>query len=110
MDRIETIYGALTEMARVHGSIRPERFGGGLWNFDEEVKIWRGQIIGHEEENGYEPLTPLQWSIISRYIDSLRLKLGLKKSSKKLVVAGKRMKGHTTIVVDGEHKFGKGGM
>lgn len=67
-DRIKTIYEAIDQMAAVHGTPRPKHFGGGTWNFDEEIKIWKKQIIGQEAERGYEPLTPLQWHIINTYI------------------------------------------
>jgi len=68
VSRIETIYSAINKMARAHGTPRPDKFGGGTWDFDEEIEIWKRQIIGNEEKLGYVPLTSLQWSIIDSYI------------------------------------------
>lgn len=70
-DRIETIYQAIDQMARAHGTGRPIMFGGGIWNFDEEIEIWKRQIIGFEKN----PLTPLQWTIINAYIETKRKEL-----------------------------------
>lgn len=68
MDRIETIYQAIDQMANMHGKPRPKRFGSGIWNFNEEIKIWKSQIIGNEEISGQVLLSPLQWTIINSYI------------------------------------------
>jgi len=75
MDRIKTIYGAIDKMARAHGTPKPDKFGGGTWDFNEEIKIWKKQIIGQEERHGYIPLSTLQWGMINLYIESERNKL-----------------------------------
>jgi hypothetical protein len=72
MDRIETIYRAIDQMAKVHNTPRPERFGGGVWNFDEEIEIWKKQIIEGQKKYGMTPLTPLQWRVIDSYIEIRR--------------------------------------
>lgn len=74
-DRIEIIYDAIDQMAKFHGKPRPVKFGGGKWNFDKEIRIWRGQIKKGEKRLGREPLTPLQWRIINTYIGIKRKEL-----------------------------------
>jgi hypothetical protein len=83
-DRIETIYGAIDQMAKTHGKTKPKKWqckGGKCrkWNFDEEIKIWKKQVIEREEIIGVEPLTSLQWKIIDSYINTKRKELGLRK-------------------------------
>jgi hypothetical protein len=73
MDRIETIYQAIDQMFKVHNTSRPEEFGGGLWDFNEEIELWKKQIIGHE----VNPLTPLQWTMINLYIKTKSDELNL---------------------------------
>jgi hypothetical protein len=84
MDRIESIYDAIEQMANVHGKPRPKEFGGGKWNFNTEIRIWKNQIIGHEEEQGYRPLSSHQWKIINQYIKIRRKELGLSREKAKL--------------------------
>lgn len=71
MDKVERVYEAIDQIALAHGTSRPEKFGGGNWDFDEEIKIWKKQIIGHETI----PLTSLQWAIIDSYIKSKKEEL-----------------------------------
>jgi hypothetical protein len=68
LDRIETVYSAIDQMAKAHGKPKPSIFGGGKWNFDKEIQIWKEQIKKGESQMGGEPLSPLQWSIINSYI------------------------------------------
>jgi hypothetical protein len=68
-DRIEIIYNAIDQMAKFHGKPRPVKFGGGKWNFDKEIKVWKEQIKKGEQLYGREPLTRLQWKIIDNYIN-----------------------------------------
>ena len=78
MDRIETVYMAIDQMAATHGTDRPANMGGGKWDFDEEIKIWKAQIIrGEKADARINPLTPLQWGIINSYIKEKRNDLGL---------------------------------
>ena len=79
-DRIAIIYNAIDEMAQVHGSPRPDKFGGGIWNFSEEIKIWKEQVNEREKLSGRTPLTSLQWVVIDTYIDLKRQ--GLKSDDK----------------------------
>lgn len=72
-DRIKIIYEAIDEMANAHGIDRPNKFGGGIWNFDEEIEIWKKQILGNENI----PLTKQQWTVINSYIKLYRIDLGL---------------------------------
>ena len=58
-DRIEMTYDAIDEMIAVHGTPRPERFGGGTWDAEEEFEIYKKQV-----GNRY---TELQWTIIESY-------------------------------------------
>jgi hypothetical protein len=64
-DRIEITYGAIDEMISVHNTPRPEKFGGGLWNAEEEFVIYKKQVG--------KRYTFLQWKIISEYF-KLKLK------------------------------------
>jgi hypothetical protein len=75
MERIEIIYNAIDQMAEFHGKPRPERFGGGKWDFNEEIKAWKEQIKKGEKLYGREPLAPLQWKIIDNYISIKKKKL-----------------------------------
>jgi hypothetical protein len=58
-DRIEQTYQAIDEMIEAHGKPRPEKFGKGKWNANEEFLIYMKQV-----GNIY---TPLQWTIITDY-------------------------------------------
>ena len=78
LDRLEIIYDAINQIAKAHGKPKPNYFGKGKWNFDTEIKIWKKQIIGHEREHGYPPLTPLQWKLINHYISVKRRELKIK--------------------------------
>ena len=69
MDRIGTIYYAIDEMFRAHGQPKPKQFGGGIWNYKEELNIWKKQVIEGELRANIKPLTPLQWKIINKYIE-----------------------------------------
>lgn len=71
-DKIEIIYESINEMVKVHGTERPERFGGGRWNFNEEIKIWKRQIKDAEKEGRAKPLSELKWIIIDNYISIKR--------------------------------------
>jgi hypothetical protein len=78
MDRIETIYHAIDQMKSVHGKPRPAEFGGGKWDFNEEIKIWKDGVIKKQKLYGESSLTPLQWSMIDSYINIQRKDLKLK--------------------------------
>ena len=58
-DRIEMTYDAIDEMNRVHGTPRPESFGGRKWDKNEELAIYIKQVG--------ERYTPLQWKIMLLY-------------------------------------------
>ena len=62
MDRIEMTYESIDGMIKVHGTPRPERFGGGLWDAEEEFKIFKEQIG--------DRYTELQWHIITSYFET----------------------------------------
>ena len=59
MDRIEQTYKAIDEMIECHGNPKPEQFGGGLWDAEEEFEIYKKQVG--------DRYTELQWVIISAY-------------------------------------------
>jgi hypothetical protein len=71
MDRIEMTYNAIDVMIAVNGKPRPEHFGGGVWNAEEEFEIYKKQV-----GNRY---TELQWHVISTYF---KTKLGRIKNDK----------------------------
>ena len=58
-DRIEMTYDAIDEMIALHGTPRPEKFGGGTWSATEEFLIYKDQV-----GNRY---TKHQWMIIESY-------------------------------------------
>lgn len=58
-DRIEMTYQAIDEMIKAHNTPKPEKFGGGLWNAEEEFEIYKKQVG--------DRYTSLQWSIITKY-------------------------------------------
>jgi len=62
MDRIELTYCSIDEMIKMHGASRPDRFGGGIWDAEEEFDIFRKQIG--------DRYTGLQWSIITSYFQN----------------------------------------
>jgi hypothetical protein len=61
MDRIEMTYRAIDEMIAKDGKQRPEKFGGGVWNAEEEFEIYKEQVG--------ERYTKLQWKIITLYFE-----------------------------------------
>jgi hypothetical protein len=60
-DKIETIYNAIDEIILAHGKPRKEEFGGGVWDAQEEFKIYKKQIG--------ERVTDLQMKIITIYFE-----------------------------------------
>ena len=75
MDRIEIIYNAIDQMGVAHGTSRPPKFGGGIWDFDEEIALWKKDVIEKEKIFGRDPLTLLQWETIDLYIAEKRKNL-----------------------------------
>jgi len=73
-DRIELTYTALDEMINVHGTARPERFGGGKWDAEEEFEIYKKQVG--------DRYTPLQWKIITLYFTKSFSKKKIKREDK----------------------------
>jgi len=61
-DRIEITYEALDLMIERHGKHRPDVFGGGVWDAEEEFEIYKKQVG--------EIYSPLQWIIITSYFNS----------------------------------------
>jgi hypothetical protein len=73
MDRIEEIYNAIDEIVKSHGKPRPAAYGGGKWDFDEEIRVWIKQVTEGEaqiafNDPSFKPLTNLQWGLIRKYI------------------------------------------
>jgi len=58
-DRIEITYDAIDKMISVHKTPRPEKFGGGNWDAEEEFKIYKKQVG--------KRYTLLQWKIMGDY-------------------------------------------
>jgi hypothetical protein len=54
-------YEAIDEMIECHGKEKPEHFGSGLWDAEEEFIIYQEQVGDRYSE--------LQWSIISKYFE-----------------------------------------
>ena len=65
-DRIEMTYQAIDEIIKCHGTPRSERFGGGTWDAEEEISIYKKQVG--------DRYTKLQWSIIMNYFKKERRK------------------------------------
>jgi len=63
-DRIETTYNAIDDMADCDGKPRPERFGGGKWNKDEELAVYAKQVG--------KRYSPIQWRIIMSYAKDVK--------------------------------------
>jgi len=58
-DRIEKTYDAIDDMISFHNTERPKRFGGGIWNAEEEFELYKKQIG--------DRYTELQWRVIETY-------------------------------------------
>lgn len=58
-DRIEMTYNAIDEIINSNGKPRPEHFGGGVWDAEEEFEIYKNQVG--------DRYTELQWKIITNY-------------------------------------------
>ena len=59
--KIDLTYSSIDEMIACHGKPRPKRFGGGVWNAEEEFEIYKKQVG--------ERYTLLQWSVIASYFE-----------------------------------------
>jgi len=59
MDRIEETYNAIDQMAASHGKPRLAQFGGGKWDKNEELALYKKQVG--------DRYTPLQWRMILSY-------------------------------------------
>ena len=59
MDRIEMTYKAIDQMIDAHGKPRTFIYGGGVWDAEEEFKLYKEQVG--------DRYTPLQWTIIETY-------------------------------------------
>lgn len=64
MNRIQKTSKAITEMVEAHGTPKPEEFGGGIWDMEEEFKIYKEQVG--------KRYTKLQWSVIELHFKSLQ--------------------------------------
>jgi len=60
-DKFETIYSAIDEIILAHGKPRKTEFGGGVWDAQEEFKIYKKQIK--------EGVTNLQMKMITTYFE-----------------------------------------
>ena len=58
-DRIEITYDAIDQIIEVDRTPKPEHFGGGKWDAEEEFEIYKKQVG--------DRYTPLQWKIITIY-------------------------------------------
>lgn len=67
--KLEQAVDVVKAIAESHGKERPQRLGGGNWDFFEEIENWKVQIQFAEQYLGQEKLTPAEKQVISKYID-----------------------------------------
>ena len=76
MDRIEMTYQAIDKIIANDGLSKPEFFGGGVWDAEEEFEFYKKQVG--------DKYTELQWIIITTYFRNKiqEVKNGKRKMSK----------------------------
>ena len=77
LNRLETVFKAIDQMAAAHGKVRPKQFGGGKWDFNEEIELWKCQVKKGEinmavKNFEFVPMNENEWSMVDAYIISRR--------------------------------------
>lgn len=75
MNRLQLIFNSIDEMWKYHDTPKLVFYGGGLWDFDEEISIYIDSIIKGEEMSDIPPLTAGEWRLINQKISSYRKRL-----------------------------------
>lgn len=74
MDRLKIILNAIDDIYKAHDTPRPSFYGGGKWDFDEEISIYIDSLIKGEEMSDYK-LTAQEWRFINLRISHYRKNL-----------------------------------
>ncbi len=72
MNRLKLILNAIDEIYKAHNTPRPVNYGGGVWDYDEEISIYIDSLIKGEEMADYPKLTAQEWKFIHQRISHHR--------------------------------------